>query len=945
MLAVAVAGVTQCWAANPRDVLINEIYVNSPDYYDRSEYIELYNNTGGTIDLAGWVLSGTEYDGTCGEHHHQFPSGTSIPPNGYIVIARDVVGFDGFEARFGFKPDLEMYDAGQAYEIDDPTVPNTICQNPDSYDDQIRFIPGPGDYAKSCGGSYNRYEVLYLYDSPSRTNLIDAMEYRYASCESDQCLGVNVSDDDAYPRYPDEGISLCRDESSTDTDDSSEDFYEAAPTPKAVNDLNYPPDVWSLNYSPCVPVPMANVTVSCYMTDDDGTILSGKCFYRLEGAADWDSLAMSNIPPDSLYSCDLPGRPDTAQVEFYVRAIDDDGAPTFYPGDAPEGAYHYSVGITSISKIQTVPLGADTSLMVGRAANTTGIVVTPRGVYNDYIFFIQDGRGPWSGLMIYDASATVDANPGDSVTVSGLITEYVGMTEMHLFSGCYTEESAGNPVPDPTVLSTGTLATSSIVAERYEAVLVRVEDVGVTNDSLGGGDWEVNDGSGGCIVGDYAYYYYTPVEGDSLDGVQGTYYQYGDYKIEPRGDDDLSGPVRIYSLVYSPHAPTSSDGIDVSCTVIADYLLTSVKLFYSTDDGASFDSTSMTSPDSVYSATVGPYPNDTVVDYYVEVWDNDGNSARKPGGGSYDFRVGLKTIYEVQYVPGPSDSSTYAGEPVNLAGVVTAATGEFSDYYFFIQDPDDAGKPAFQGVKVYDRTGTVVVSRGDSVTVSGDVWEYFNETEIAMFFPEAITLHSSFNPVPDPYSVGTAEIDTSEKWEGVLVAANTPTVIDPDAGFGEWLISNATPADTCRVGDYGGYTYTPTQSEVLAYVYGIGMYAYKKYILQPRDDDDICSPAEAGATEEPERSSRVMLSVRPNPVMDGAEVRFSLPAAGSASLKIYDVRGTLVRTLVEGEMAAGPQKAEWNGRSSAGGRVAPGIYFVRLQTPGGSMVNKVVVSR
>jgi len=182
--------------------------------------------------------------------------------------------------------------------------------------------------------------------------------------------------------------------------------------------------------------------------------------------------------------------------------------------------------------------------------------------------------------------------------------------------------------------------------------------------------------------------------------------------------------------------------IDVSCTVIGDNPILSVKLFYSTNGGATFDSTAMTTSDTVYTAQIGPFADNTVVDYYVEVWDNAGYSGRKPPAGTYDFRVGMNTIYEVQYVTGGGDSSTFAGEPVNVSGIVTAATGEYSDFYFYIQNsysgPDT---PAFDGIKVYDRTGTVSVQRGDSVTVSGDVWEYYNETELAMFFPEAMTIH------------------------------------------------------------------------------------------------------------------------------------------------------------------------------------------------------------
>ena len=251
--------------------------------------------------------------------------------------------------------------------------------------------------------------------------------------------------------------------------------------------------------------------------------------------------------------------------------------------------------------------------------------------------------------------------------------------------------------------------------------------------------------------------------------------------------------------------------------------------------------------------------------YKRQAWDSAGFVARKPSSGSYAFYVGMKTIYDVQYVPAGQDSSLLAGKPVNVAGIVTAPPGVYSDYFFFIENSYDGGSPQFRGVKVYDRTGTVSVSLGDSVTVSGRVVEYYNETEIYMHFPEAITVHSSSNPVPQPYSVPTASIDTSEAWEGVLVIANGATVADPNAGFGEWLITNGGAADTCRVGDRATYTYQPHLGDNVN-VAGIVMYSYKKYRLEPRGDDDICEPGEAGAGDVG-KPVRLALSVSPNPVV------------------------------------------------------------------------------
>lgn len=73
---------------------------------------------------------------------------------------------------------------------------------------------------------------------------------------------------------------------------------------------------------------------------------------------------------------------------------------------------------------------------------------------------------------------------------------------------------------------------------------------------------------------------------------------------------------------------------------------------------------------------------------------------------------------------------------------------------------------------------------------------------------------------------------------------------------------------------------------------------------------------------------------KPNPFNPSTMTRFDLPEAGPVHLGIYDVRGRLVRTLVEGSLPAGSHQATWDGRESAGRAVSSGIYFARLEAAG-----------
>lgn len=69
----------------------------------------------------------------------------------------------------------------------------------------------------------------------------------------------------------------------------------------------------------------------------------------------------------------------------------------------------------------------------------------------------------------------------------------------------------------------------------------------------------------------------------------------------------------------------------------------------------------------------------------------------------------------------------------------------------------------------------------------------------------------------------------------------------------------------------------------------------------------------------------------PNPFNPTTMIRFALPKESKVSLKVYDVIGREVRTLVNGDLAAGINTVEWNGRNNLGQAVASGMYLYRIQ--------------
>jgi subtilisin family serine protease len=85
-----------------------------------------------------------------------------------------------------------------------------------------------------------------------------------------------------------------------------------------------------------------------------------------------------------------------------------------------------------------------------------------------------------------------------------------------------------------------------------------------------------------------------------------------------------------------------------------------------------------------------------------------------------------------------------------------------------------------------------------------------------------------------------------------------------------------------------------------------------------------------------------LLGASPNPFTPATEVRFSIPARGDVALRVYDVAGRLVRTLVDEPLDAGAHAIRWDGRTDPGKQAAAGVYFLRLETAEGTANRKVV---
>ena len=72
----------------------------------------------------------------------------------------------------------------------------------------------------------------------------------------------------------------------------------------------------------------------------------------------------------------------------------------------------------------------------------------------------------------------------------------------------------------------------------------------------------------------------------------------------------------------------------------------------------------------------------------------------------------------------------------------------------------------------------------------------------------------------------------------------------------------------------------------------------------------------------------------PNPFNPTTKIKYDLPQSAQVSLKVYNVLGQEVATLVNGQQSAGYYEATWNGKNNFGTQASSGVYFYRLEATG-----------
>jgi len=722
------------------------------------------------------------------------------------------------------------------------------------------------------------------------------------------------------------------------------------------------PSISNIITDPALPAAGAGVNIHADVTDSVASITSVTLFWGTTPSPLPNQIAMS-LASGSTYVTDapIPGQPEGTVVSFEIRASNDSS------GTGVSGLQSYSIPYeVTIHDIQGE---AASSPYDGSAVITQGVITAQYGSY----FTMQDGSGAWNGIWVESEAATT---LGDSVSVRGTVTEsdasgFAGNTL--LVAALVVVDSSGVTLPEVVIVSTAAAAS-----EDYEGVLAGVGSAVCTNSEAGFGEWEIDDGSGICRVGEMGYSF-APVLGSSYDATGPVAFTYGAFKIEPRDGDDIA-------WVADGSAPVISGVAVLSDTTV---LVTFSEEVEQTSAGVSGNYT-IDSLDVVAAVVDGGHPDQVLLTVSVM---SEGEYSLKVNGVEDlygNIMVDVGAVFEFVDTSFPEG---YYDTAENLAGVELRAA-----LHDIIKN---------HSVHSYDYAWTAFYTTDDKP--NGKVWDIYSDVPGGTP-PYEYTFGVDEGGIGGQEGMGyTREHSWPKSWFGGDLAPMNSDLfalypcdahVNGNRGvypYGEvastvWVSLNGSKVGNCSYPGYSGTVFEPIDAYkgdlARTYFYmttryftedaawpgspmtdGADLLPWAVDMLLDWHTDDPVSQKElerntaiytiqnnrnpfidrpefaihlyvtAGVEGDGTGAVAAKLSrIWPNPLNPSATIRYSVPQASPVTITLYDVLGKKVATVVDSHMEAGGYTC-----TLQAGDLGGGVYFLRLQAGAHSDTQKLVI--
>jgi hypothetical protein len=485
--------------------------------------------------------------------------------------------------------------------------------------------------------------------------------------------------------------------------------------------------------------------------------------------------------------------------------------------------------------------------------------------------------------------------------------------------------------------------------------------------------------------------YQSPVNGSYISYIRGILTMRSnttvgvDYWLVPLYPDDLGPslviPPSVSNVVRNVGVVVPNQDVTVSCLAKGvQEALQSVQLFYRVNSG-NLDSLEMTAAvgDSIYSATLpGVALDSALVDYYIKATDLNGTSVTNPANTNTSryFYIVLNrqlTIQDIRYTPYPSAYSGYNNYRVSdIEGVVISDTSDMPGSInrggtnpprVYIQNIGGPWSGILLGTIGTNSNLILNLHRGDLVKVSGTVMLGSLGTKLDSI--TTLQVISSGNTLPQPQLLTTNDIGTNfqgaltaEKWNATLVKYQNIVIdslnADGTSNFGESFVNDGSLPHTRLIWSDGNthyhngwnssfignpnYTYV-AKGDSFHEVVGVLGYTHSYYKLAPRKDNDITGyiPVDVNEASNIVPNRFVVEQNYPNPFNPSTIISYSIPKEGLITVKVYNLLGQEVATLINEIQGAGVYKINFNAS-----RLSSGVYFYSVKVDNFSIVKKMI---
>ncbi|MHA2028852.1 MAG: DUF7743 domain-containing protein [Candidatus Kariarchaeaceae archaeon] len=394
--------------------------------------------------------------------------------------------------------------------------------------------------------------------------------------------------------------------------------------PYTVGDAFYPV-INSVSHDPTQPDNTQSIIISSNVADADSGISTVLLYYKID-AGNWASFQMS-IDTNSIYKATIPLQDYDSYVEYYISVEDN------YGNLITSRTNSFTVADGAFPEIEFVdyhPHSPDETEDVQVRTNASDV---GSGVMSVFVYYRLD-TGPWQILTMslvwgitYDA--TIPQQPYNT-----LVEFYINATD-----------NSGNVIVSTTNLSyvVGDGESPSISNLNHSPetptqientqITVTVVDVhsGVVEVSLyyrtNTGDWQFQSMSYDSVdnytaqIPNQQYNFLVEYYVSAIDNNGNTQFsETNSYRVK-----DGIAP-EISNVLIIPEIPHNSDNIEISADVNdADSGVSTVYLYYKVDDGTWFGNLMTYTSGLTFVATLPTQTYNSVVEYYIEAEDNQGN--------------------------------------------------------------------------------------------------------------------------------------------------------------------------------------------------------------------------------------------------------------------------------------------------------------------------------